>query len=227
MTVAPADIRSEFTRLFDVYWAIGVGVWLVIFLLVVVFVVRFRARGAEADEFPGGTDSRTPVELAYATAIACVVAFLVYLTYSTMDAPAYRATAQGNMPGRVPAGAEVVDVTGAQWHWRFDYPRYGISDVGTDAREATLTVPANAPVELRMRSLDVIHSVWIPSLRFKDDVFPGRTTFMTISFRRPGFQRSGGECNQFCGLRHALMQFNIRVLTRAAYRRWALSGGRA
>lgn len=220
------DIRSEFTDLFDVYWAIGLGVWLLIALLALAFVVRYRARRGEPDEFPGGRAHNMPLELGYAAVVACVVALLVYLTYTTMDDPGYRATALGLDAGHPPADAEVVDVTGARWNWRFDYPRLGISVVGTDTRVPTLTLPEDRPVTLRMRSLDVIHAIWIPQRRFKQDVFPGRTTTMTLTFPNTGFWRSGGVCNQFCGLRHAEMTFDVRVLGAAEYAAWTRTAGR-
>jgi len=222
------DIRREFTELFDVYWAIGAGVWLLVAIAVVALVIRFRARGAEDPDagLDEGRSRNTPLELAYAGLIACVVALLVYLTYSTMSDPGYRATAQGIDAGDPPPGALRVDVTGARWNWRFDYPRYGISEIGSDVRVPTLTVPQGRPVTLRMTSVDVIHAIWIPERRFKQDVFPGRTTTMTVVFPDAGFQRSGGECNQYCGLRHAEMQFDIRVLPPAAFAAWAREEGR-
>lgn len=224
MTVR-ADIPSEFTELFDVYWAIGVGVWVLVALLVVAFVLRFRARRGQEDELPGGTSRKTSAELTYAGLIALVVAFLLFLTYSTMDDPGYRVTAQGVDDGETVAGEELIDLTAARWRWRFDYVRHGISVIGGDEREPTLTVPEDTPVKLRMTSVDVIHAVWIPELRFKQDVFPGRTTSMTVEFSEPGFLRNGGECNQYCGLRHAYMQFHIRVLTQDAYRAWTAEAG--
>jgi len=221
MSDGSGDIRREFTDLFDVYWAIGVAVWLLVAAIVVVFLIRYRARGDEGDDAPApGRSSNTPLELTYAGLVAAIVAALVYLTFSTMGDPGYRATAQGLDGGDPPADAELIDVTGARWNWRFDYPRRGVSEIGTDVRIPTLTVPEDRPVTLRMTSLDVIHAIWIPERRFKQDVFPGRTTTMTVTFPDQGFWRSGGQCNQFCGLRHAEMAFDIRVLSQGDYAAW-------
>ena len=221
---AVGDIRREFTDLFDLYWAIGVGVWVVVALLVVVFVLRFRVRDGEPELSDGPTE-HMPAELGWAAFVACVVAFLLYMTFTTMGDPGYRATAQGVASGEAPPNAEVVRVTGARWNWRFDYPRRGISEIGTDTRIPTLTVPQGRPVTLRMRSLDVIHAIWIPERRFKQDVFPGRTTTMTLVFPATGFWRSGGQCNQFCGLRHAEMDFDVEVLSARDWAAWVASRG--
>lgn len=225
MSFAVGDIRKEFTQVFDVYWAIGVGVFALVVLLVLAFVVAFRARG-NPDELPRGRDKNMPLELGYAFVIACVVGFLVYLTYTTMGDPGYRATAQGTSAGAPVRGAEVIDVTGARWNWRFAYRARGIVIQGTNRRIPTLTVPQSRPVTLRMRSVDVIHGIWIPERRFKQDVFPGRTTTMTLIFPTAGLQRRGGECGQYCGLLHDEMDFNVDVLPPAAYRAWARRNGR-
>lgn len=225
MSLATADIPREFGELFDVYWAIGIGVWVLIFVLVVAFVLRFRARRGQEDELAGGASRKTSLELTYAGLIALVVAFLLSMTYSTMDGPGYRVTAQGVDDGAAVPDAELIDLTAARWRWRFDYVRHGISETGDEDRLPTLTVPEDRPVKLRMTSIDVIHAVWIPELRFKQDVFPGRTTTMTVAFAEPGFLRRGGECNQYCGLRHAYMEFHIRVLTAEAWRAWLAEEG--
>jgi cytochrome c oxidase subunit 2 len=223
VTIAADTIRDEFTKIFDVYWAIGVGVFVLICVLLVAFLFLFREGRHK------GTSQRhgnMPLELSYAAFIACVVAFLVWLTFTTMDSGGYRATAQGGQPAHVPADALRIDVTASRWNWRFDYPRQGVIVQGGPDDTPTLTVPQNRPVLLRMRSLDVIHGIWIPQLRFKQDIFPGFTNTMTLTFPDAGVLRDGGECAQFCGLHHADMVFDIRVLPAGAFARWAAREGR-
>ena len=67
----------------------------------------------------------------------------------------------------------VVEVIGFQWQWQFDYPEAGVSVVGTDATTPELVLPADTSVRFDLRSIDVIHSFWIPGFRFKRDMFPG------------------------------------------------------
>ncbi len=224
LVILAADtIRDEFTGLFDVYWAIGVGIFALICVLVVAFLFLYReGRHPKASQ----RHSSMPVELSYAALVACVVAFLVYLTFTTMDSGGYRATAQGGQPAHVPANALPIDVTASRWNWRFDYPRQDRTVQGGPDDIPTLTVPQGRPVLLRMRSLDVIHGIWIPELRFKQDIFPGFTNTMTLTFTDAGLMRQGGECAQFCGLHHADMNFDIRVLPQDAFARWAAAEGR-
>jgi cytochrome c oxidase subunit 2 len=73
--------------------------------------------------------------------------------------------------------------------------------------------------------VDVIHAFWIPELEFKHDLIPGSTQVATLTFARTGLYQ--GECAEFCGLRHADMLFNVRVLTPGEFRAWARGGGKA
>ncbi len=63
-----------------------------------------------------------------------------------------------------------VEVIGHQWWWEFRYPELGI----TTANE--FHVPLSRTVDLRMKSVDVIHSFWIPQFAGKRDIFPNRET---------------------------------------------------
>jgi cytochrome c oxidase subunit 2 len=83
-----------------------------------------------------------------------------------------------------------------------------------------LVVPANTEIRFRMTSIDVIHSFWIPYLRFKRDAFPGRATEFDLSFERPG-AHVDGVCAEFCGLKHDQMVFDVQVMSRAAFQTWA------
>jgi cytochrome c oxidase subunit 2 len=82
-------------------------------------------------------------------------------------------------------------------------------------------VPQGRLVRFEATSLDVIHSFWVPELRFKRDAFPRRTTTFTLTFNDPGFHSHQGECAEFCGLRHSTMDFNVDVRPPEAFARWA------
>lgn len=215
MIPAVTDTHDRYQELFDVYWPIGVGVFSVIALLIVFVVLRFRS---SSREFPQGK-SHSKSEYAYAGLVTVVVSGLLLLTYNAMadldDLP-FEQDGEGR-PGVEVAGAELVKVTAARWRWRFDYPRHGITQVGDTP---TLVVPADTPVRFEQTSIDVVHSFWIPERRFKVDAFPGRTTTFTLTFPDEGFQRQGGQCNQYCGLRHSYMHFDIRVLAPEEFREW-------
>src|SRR5204863_6404570 len=84
------------------------------------------------------------------------------------------------------------------------YPDYTV----TTANEVVL--PAGRSVRLRVRSADVIHSLWIPQLQRKIDLEPGTWNTTWIRADDPGEYR--GVCAEFCGESHALMQLLVEAL---------------
>jgi cytochrome c oxidase subunit II len=216
------DTRHEFDRVAGLYLPIAVGVVALVALLALFMALRYRARGGEAG--PGRRPSRVAsapkTELVYVVLLSGIAALLLWKTF-TVEAK----TDDVQKPAAVQ-----VDVTAAKWHWTFAYPRYGIVVRGSDFQAPTLVVPAGQVVRFRLRAIDVIHAFWIPARRFKRDANPGMVSDFTLVFPTPGFSRSGGECSEYCGLRHAQMRFDIEVLSPAAFARWAAahrSGGSA
>jgi cytochrome c oxidase subunit II len=208
VTALIATTRDDYQHLFGIYWPIGVAIFAIVAGTIVYVAVRFRS---SERRFPQGRDERRSLELGWLGVVAAIVALLLAFTYTSMD------DLQAFEEAR---GGPLVEVTAAKWNWRFDYPRAGVSQVGGDRRPTTLVVPVDTPVRFRGSSVDVIHAFWIPELRFKRDLFPDRRTDFVLSFPNEGFLRQGGECNQFCGLLHATMTFNVRVVSRARFERW-------
>ncbi|MEL6648629.1 MAG: cytochrome c oxidase subunit II [Pseudomonadota bacterium] len=110
--------------------------------------------------------------------------------------------------------ALVIDVTGHQFWWDIVYDPEGIAL--RDANE--LILPVARPVTLRLRSEDVIHSFWVPSISGKMDMIPGRVNELTITATETGQFR--GQCAEFCGLSHPLMAFEVTVLPEQAFEEW-------
>ena len=203
------DKRHEFAWLFSHYEWLMIAVTVIVYAAVLFAVVRYRRRG---DERPRGRDEAKIAESIYAGAIGVIVVILVTLTFMTesrVDALAARPKLR-------------IEVTAFQWQWRFDYPQSGRTVIGSPSREPTLVVPAHTQIEFSARATDVMHSFWIPSERFKRDAFPDRTTRFDLVFEHVG--ETVGHCAEFCGLRHADMNFNVRVLSPAGFRAW--TGGR-
>jgi cytochrome c oxidase subunit 2 len=114
------------------------------------------------------------------------------------------------------AGAIHIDLIGHQFWWEARYELQAPALNFTTANE--LHVPVGRPVVIRLRSADVIHSFWVPSLTGKKDLIPGRES--TIAFRadRPGVYR--GQCAEFCGYQHAHMALVVVAEAPADYERW-------
>ena len=207
------DTRHEYYRVYDVYVPIAAGIFAAIVLVVVVAVLVYRRRPRER---AARWHENNPLEGAYAVLLTCVVAFLLYLTFSAEHATDTQANAQ--------RAAVTVDVTAAKWEWEFSYPAYGFATRSGTVGRQPLVVPAGESVRLRMRSQDVIHALWIPQARYKHDLFDGSTQVATLAFPHPGTYP--GQCAEFCGLRHADMVFTVDVVSPARFAAWAARRGR-
>lgn len=113
------------------------------------------------------------------------------------------------------AAALRIVVTGEQWWWRLHYRRTGGTSVET-ANE--IRIPAGRPVLFELRSADVIHSFWVPSLGGKVDMIPGRTTFLRLRADEPGVSR--GQCAEYCGGPHALMALEVIAMAPIEFDTW-------
>jgi len=203
------DTRHEFAGLFSLYlWVTG-GVVAIVFAVTLFTVIRFRRRAGDAG-YPHGRNQAPLAESLYAVGLAVIAALLVAATFRTEDRVD---------PVRARPGLRVA-ITGFQWQWRFDYDN-GASVLGTRDTLPTLVVPVDTLVRFTARSDDVIHSFWIPSERFKRDVFPYRTTTFDLVFDHEGTLL--GHCAEFCGLRHSNMDFYVRVVSADAFRSWERS----
>src|SRR5262249_5368241 len=94
-------------------------------------------------------------------------------------------------------------------------------------RERTVTaneihVPVGQSVQLNLRSADVIHSFWVPSLNGKRDVIPGYSASLWFNADTAGGYR--GQCAEFCGLQHAKMGFYIVAESPETFAAWLASG---
>jgi cytochrome c oxidase subunit 2 len=171
--------------------------------LLVYAVWRFRAK-SETDPAPLSQSHGNPkIEV---TLIA-VVALLLLL----IAVPNIRALFAASQP---PADEEVlqVEVTAAQWWWKFEYPELGL----VTANE--LHIPAGRVVQARLRSADVIHSFWVPRLAGKMDLIPNKDNRIWFKADEPGMYF--GQCAEFCGTSHANMRFRVVAQSEADFAAW-------
>jgi len=133
-----------------------------------------------------------------------------------------------------PAGSYSVEVVAQQFQWNFHYAgkdgKFGRTDpkliddsalnfVGLDSSDpaaaddgvtSTLAIPVNRPVELRLRSKDVIHNFWVPQLRFKQDLVPGMEIKVHFTANKVGKYELA--CAELCGQLHFKMKSYMLVL---------------
>jgi len=198
-----ADHGDVSERIRDLFLPV-VAIAVVVFVLVEGYffyaLLRYRRRGNET-ELPKQTHGSTPLEITW-TIIPVVI--LAALTVPTLQTIRYIDT--------IPENPLVINVTAQQWWWAFQYEDSGV--VTADQ----LVVPIDTPVQVKLRSMDVIHSFWVPRLAGKMDVVPNHNNTMWFNARDVGTY--SGQCAEFCQLSHAKMKFEVKALSQADYQTW-------
>jgi cytochrome c oxidase subunit II len=109
-------------------------------------------------------------------------------------------------------GALVVNVTGQQFSWRFNYPEDG------KVRVNELVLPQGRQVLFRVKTDDVIHDFWVPEFRLKTDAVPGLTTHIRTTPTRTGTFHV--VCAELCGIGHSTMRQSVTVLPADEFDGW-------
>jgi cytochrome c oxidase subunit 2 len=167
---------------------------------VALFLVKFRARPGVT---PHPRARRIPV-WAETAGVACLLA--MFLAFWVVG---FRQFVELQTP---PKHAIDVYVVAKQWMWEFAYPQ-GAATTGD------LYVPAGRPVRLILTSRDVIHSFYVPDFRVKQDVLPGRSTFLWFEATEPGVHDI--LCAEYCGTEHSRMRGRVIALDAGDWSRWA------
>ncbi len=110
----------------------------------------------------------------------------------------------------VPADAMPVKVTARQWSWTFEYEN--------GKQDSVLRVPVRKPVKLLITSADVLHSLYIPAYRIKEDAVPGRQTYLWfLPDERGSYDLF---CTEYCGVAHSSMITKVEVLSEQDFDAW-------
>ncbi len=109
-----------------------------------------------------------------------------------------------------PRNAMTVNVVARQWSWLFVYD---------DGRQSgVLKVPIGKPVELILTSADVIHSLYIPAYRIKEDCVPGMKTHLWFNAEKLGSYDI--FCTEYCGPGHSHMLSKVIVMPESDFDKW-------
>ncbi len=192
---AAADPVTD--RVFYLILVICSLLFLMVVGLMLLFVVRYRRRpGVLARKT---ASHNTLLEVTWTVIPVMIVAVIFYqgfVAYLKMQT--------------APPGCYDLRVSARQWAWQFIYPNGHVDE--------NLHVPAGEPVRLTMTSEDVIHGLWIPALRMKMDVVPGRYTSVWFQADKPGVYDL--LCTEYCGDEHSNMLATLEVQTREDYDAW-------
>ena len=186
------------------YYTLAITVFFtsLICFLILFFAIRYR-RGSRADRSNPVTHN-TALEIFWIGVPLGLVMILFFAsTYVYYHLYQY------------PDKAMEVYVVGRQWMWEMQYPE-GRREINM------LHVPVGRPVRLTMTSVDVIHDVFIPAFRIKQDVVPGKYSTLWFEATKPGTYHL--FCAEYCGTEHSYMRGKVVVMEPAEYQAW-LQGG--
>ena len=171
------------------------------------FVWKFKDRGQDIPEQSHGNPK---LEIALTILPAIILAGIAVPTVATVFSLSKQSDTQC-----------VINVTGQQWWWEYDYEAGSCGGVTISkpiVAAGELVIPTKTNVLLRITSRDVIHSYWIPRLNGKRDAVPGRLHTLRMEADKPGLYT--GQCTEFCGLSHARMRQAAVALEPADFQKW-------
>jgi cytochrome c oxidase subunit II len=190
----------------DAGWDAAYWTAVVLFVLVVstmaLFAFKYRRR-SEKDK-TSSISHNTTIEIVW-TVIPLII--VVSLFFVGMRGYVHAAVA--------PAEAYEINVTAEMYLWTFTYP-----DGTTTINE--LGVPRGRPVRLIMSSKDVVHSLYIPEFRVKQDVVPG--SYTSTWFEATEARETALLCTEYCGVGHSDMMATVKVMEQSDFDKW-LEGG--
>ena len=116
--------------------------------------------------------------------------------------------------------AVTVRAIGAQYSWTFIYPgKDGKLDTADDVSEVgTLRLPVGQPVQINLRGRDVLHSLFLPAARYKQDVLPGREIKTWVELTKAG--TTPIVCAELCGAAHTNMKGDLVAMDAKEFKAW-------
>lgn len=186
-----------------VWWAMFWGGWIILALVIVLALYALRGRSG-------------PSRLGHTNLIIGGGLLLPVVTLTTLLIYGLNVGHDFSASSRSRPADLTIEVIGKRWWWEVRYQGSGTGEPVVAANE--IHMPAGVPVEFAVRSGDVIHSFWIPSLAGKIDMIPGKVNRVRIQADTPGVYR--GQCAEYCGVQHALMAFPVVVHPPDEFQAW-------
>nr|WP_307352800.1 cytochrome c oxidase subunit II [Caulobacter ginsengisoli] len=137
----------------------------------------------------------------------------------------------------MPPAYMTVKATGYQWYWGYEYPDQKVAEetslvLPEDQAKAKgvpyllaattpMVVPVNKVVRVQVTAVDVIHSFGLPAFGLKTDAIPGRLNETWFKAEKIGTYY--GQCSELCGVDHAYMPIEIKVVSQADFDAWVAS----
>ncbi|MBI3015120.1 MAG: cytochrome c oxidase subunit II [Candidatus Tectomicrobia bacterium] len=189
-----------------VYYITG-AVFFLVMGLMIFFLVKYRHREGRRARYSHGNNT---LEILWT-----VVPALILVVLTALSVPTW-----AKIKSHIPPTDLTIQVIGKQFNWEVTYAgpdgKFGTEDDRTFDNE--MHVPVNAPVKVVLLSKDVIHSLFLPNLRFKQDAVPGREIPQWFQATKTG--KYVIPCAELCGFGHSGMQGYLYVHTAQEYEQW-------
>jgi cytochrome c oxidase subunit 2 len=189
--------------LYDVLLIASVPIFVVVETVVLFSVWRFRMRPGEEQKDGPPIHGNTRLEVVWTAVPAILIVSLCTYAYTVLRSD--EDSKKGEM---------TVNVTARQFGFEFSYPQSN----GKQVVSPRLYLAKGQPVVFKLRSLDVIHSFFVPNFAEKLDAVPGITTTVRVTPSTIGTYPA--ECTELCGAGHSLMRATVHVVTPARFQEW-------
>lgn len=173
--VNKVDSATMFIFLVSLFFLVGITA------AMIWFVIRYNKNRNPKSEFIEGNVTLEIIWIVIPVILVSIMFYYGWTNWKMLKSP--------------PKNAFTITTTARMWSWSFKYPNGIITD--------TMFVPLNKPVLVNVNSSDVIHSLFIPAFRVKQDVVPGNKNFLWFIAQKEGTYDI--FCAEYCGLRHAYM----------------------
>jgi len=207
----PEDVSSyghEIDSLFYLIYYITAVTFILVTVLMLVFLIMYREKGGRRATYSHGN---TALEIIWTIIPAAILIVLAFMSVSSW----------AKIKRHVPDTDFELGIAAKQFNWEVSYPGPD-GKLGTDDDvkfDNDLHVPVNKPIRLQLTSKDVIHSFFIPNMRFKQDAVPGRQITAWFDAIKPGKYEI--PCAELCGFGHSGMKGWVFVHTPEDYKKWA------
>ena len=202
----PADASTQahnIRTLYDVLLIASVPIFALVITVVGYSIWNFRMKPGEEEKDGPPIHGNTRLEVVWTALPALLIVGLCAYSYSVLRSN------EDNKPG-----AMVVNVTARQFAFEFSYR----NAKGQEVVSPELYLPVNKPIVFHLRSLDVIHSFFVPQFSEKLDAVPGIVTTLRVTPTRRGHYPV--ECTELCGAGHGLMRAGAFVVSQSAFNTW-------
>jgi cytochrome c oxidase subunit 2 len=196
---------------------------LFVLALLLICIVRFNSR---SNPTPAKWSHNTVIEVIWTGVPVLILMVIAIFSFKLLYA--YHAMPKPDL---------TVKATGYQWYWGYAYPDQKIDEYDSnvlseaDAKakgepyllgvDNPLVVPVNKVVRVQVTGADVIHDFGLPAFGLKTDAVPGKLNETWFNAEKTGIYY--GQCDQLCGVNHAFMPIEIKVVTQPEFDAWVAS----